>query len=704
MTRPLYIATSDPNSGKTIVALGAMEAATRRAGRVAFFRPVIRGTPDSDPSLRLMRTRYRLEQPPEAMFGANRETVRKLLAEDRYDELLKLILERFKALEDSADLVVCEGTSFAGLGPAYEFDLNADIAANLGATVVQVVTARGKADVDVLDAVRIALDQLADRRCDVLAAVVNQTPPDHLEDLKTKLRAAVGGTVPVYLLPLEPSLEKPTVGEIASALGAERLGGTDASLANEVRGYLVAAMTLPNLLGHLREGQLIVTPGDRADVLVGGLASVASRTLPNIAGFVLTGGLAPPPSVMRLVEGLPSVPILGVKTDTFETATAIASVPAGLLPENERKIAAALALFESNVDVDELERRIAATAPKRVTPLMFEYELIRRARTDRKHIVLPEGTEPRILQAADALRRRGVADLTLLGNEEQVRAVATSLGIDLADTPIVDPLRSPWFDDFVSTYVELRKAKAVTEPVARDRMADVSYFGTMMVYKGLADGMVSGAVHTTAHTIRPAFEFVKTRPGVSVVSSVFFMCLPDRVLVYGDCAVNPNPNAQQLAEIALSSADTAASFGVEPRVAMLSYSTGESGYGEDVDRVREATTIARTLRPDLKIEGPIQYDAAVDASVAKTKLPTSEVAGRATVFIFPDLNTGNNTYKAVQRSSNAVAIGPVLQGLKKPVNDLSRGCTVPDIVNTVAITAIQAQMVGQAGSASISAT
>lgn len=694
MTRPLYIATSDPHSGKTIVALGAMEAATRRAGRVAFFRPVIRGAPDSDPSLRLMRTRYRLEQPPEAMFGANRETVRHLLAEDRYDDLLKLVLERFKALEETADLVVCEGTSFAGLAPAYEFDLNADIAANLGAAVVPVITARGKADVDILDAVRIALDQLADRRCDVLAAVVNHTPPDRLEPLRAKLRAALGDSLPVYLLPLEPSLEKPTVGEIAAALGAERLAGTDAAMANEARGYLVAAMTLPNFLDHLREGHLVVTPGDRSDVLVGGLAALASHTLPNIAGFVLTGGLAPPPQVMRLVEGLPPVPILAVETDTFETATAIAAVPAALRPENERKIASALGLFEAHVDVDELERRIAANnVSTRVTPLMFEYELVRRARADRKHIVLPEGAEPRILRAADILRRRGVASLTLLGNEQQVRTTAAGLGIDLAEIPIVDPLTSPWLDDFVATYVELRKAKAITEPVARDRMADVSYFGTMMVYKGLADGMVSGAVHTTAHTIRPAFEFVKTRPGVSVVSSVFFMCLADRVLVYGDCAINPNPSAQQLAEIAVSSADTAASFGVEPRVAMLSYSTGESGYGEDVDRVREATTIARTLRPDLKIEGPIQYDAAVDASVAKTKLPTSEVAGRATVFIFPDLNTGNNTYKAVQRSSGAVAIGPVLQGLKRPVNDLSRGCTVPDIVNTVAITSRQAQMI-----------
>jgi phosphate acetyltransferase len=246
-------------------------------------------------------------------------------------------------------------------------------------------------------------------------------------------------------------------------------------------------------------------------------------------------------------------------------------------------------------------------------------------------------------------------------------------------------------DTYAENYYELRRHKGISEQMAYDTMADVSYFGTMMVHNGEADGMVSGAAHTTQHTIRPAFEIIKTKPDCSIVSSVFLMCLADRVLVFGDCAVNPNPTSEQLADIAISSAGTALMFGVEPRVAMLSYSTGESGKGADVEIVREATRIAKKLRPDLKIEGPMQYDAAVDAGVAQAKMPGSEVAGDATVLVFPDLNTGNNTYKAVQRSAHAVAIGPVLQGLNKPVNDLSRGCTVSDIVNTVAITAIQAR-------------
>jgi phosphate acetyltransferase len=324
---------------------------------------------------------------------------------------------------------------------------------------------------------------------------------------------------------------------------------------------------------------------------------------------------------------------------------------------------------------------------------MFEYKLIERAKADPRHIVLPEGEEERILRASEILLRRGVADLTLLGNPDEIKNKIGTLGIDLDGIHIIDPLTSDHRESFAQTYYALRKHKGISEEMAFDTVTDVSYFGTLMVHKDLADGMVSGAIHTTGETILPALQIIRTRPGFSIVSSVFLMCLADRVLVYGDCAVNPDPNAEQLAEIAISSAETTGIYGIEPRIAMCSYSTGESGQGAEVDKVRQATRIARELRPDLKIEGPIQYDAAVDAGVASTKMPDSEVAGKATVFIFPDLNTGNNLYKAVQRSANAVAIGPVLQGLKKPVNDLSRGCTIPDIVNTVAITAIQAQAV-----------
>jgi phosphate acetyltransferase len=324
---------------------------------------------------------------------------------------------------------------------------------------------------------------------------------------------------------------------------------------------------------------------------------------------------------------------------------------------------------------------------------MFQYNIIKRARSERKHIVLPEGSDDRILEAAARLIQADIVDLTVLGDATKIAAAIIRLGldIDIKKLNITDPVQSEYFNDFAETLYEIRKNKGMTLTSAEDLMGDVSYFGTMMVHKGLADGMVSGAAHTTQHTILPALQFVKTKPGVSVVSSIFFMCLEDRVSVFGDCAINPNPNSEQLAEIAISSADSGINFGMEPKIAMLSYSSGSSGKGADVDIVRRATEIVKEKRPDLKIEGPIQYDAAVDPSVGKKKMPDSEVAGQANILIFPDLNTGNNTYKAVQRETGALAIGPMLQGLNKPVNDLSRGCTVDDIFNTVILTAIQAQ-------------
>jgi phosphate acetyltransferase len=452
-------------------------------------------------------------------------------------------------------------------------------------------------------------------------------------------------------------------------------------------------MQLAKLLDRLEPGSLVITAGDRADILLGCLASLRSGTCPNLAGILLTGGLELPESIVRLMDGLrlPEFPVISASAGTWACTKTIEEIHPSVRAEDDRKIATTLGLFEENVDLDELENRVRLTRSTIVTPLRFEYELIARAKAKRQRIVLPEGKDERILRAAEILLRRGVADITLLGDPAELRELEGSLGLDLDGAEIIDPQHSELRGEFAKLYAELRSHKGVTEETANDIMADVSYFGTMLVHQGRADGMVSGAAHTTAHTIRPALEFIRTREGVSVVSSVFLMCLEDRVLVYGDCAVNPRPSAEELADIATSSTDTAALFGIEPRVAMLSYSTGESGSGEEVDKVRRATVLARTRRPDLSLEGPIQYDAAVDASVASKKLPESEVAGRATVFIFPDLNTGNNTYKAVQRSAGAVAIGPVLQGLRKPINDLSRGCTVPDIVNTVAVTAIQAQ-------------
>jgi len=454
-------------------------------------------------------------------------------------------------------------------------------------------------------------------------------------------------------------------------------------------------MTMPNVLDRLFEGCVVITPADRGDVLLGLLLAHRSRTFPRPSGVVLNGGFALPEPISRLVEGLEiHVPVLTCEAGTMATAAALSGVAPRLTRNATRKIETALALFEQHVDGPALLERLDVSPSTVVTPLMFEHRLLDRARAADKHIVLAEGEEDRILTAADQLLRRRVVRLTLLGDPEAIRTRAGRLGLDLGGAALLDPHDAALRARFAEEYAVLRAHKGVTVEQARDVVVDPSYFGTMMVLDGLADGMVSGAVHTTAQTIRPALEVVRTTPDVAIISSVFLMCLADRVLVYGDCAVNPDPTAEQLADIAISSAATARQFGIDPRVAMLSYSTGVSGSGVDVDKVRAATQLVRLRAPGISVEGPIQYDAAVDAAVAATKLKDSPVAGRATVFVFPDLNTGNNTYKAVQRSAGAVAVGPVLQGLRRPVNDLSRGALVQDIVNTVAITAIQAEAIG----------
>ena len=413
-----------------------------------------------------------------------------------------------------------------------------------------------------------------------------------------------------------------------------------------------------------------------------------------MAGIVLSAGSVPEEPIMRLIKGSQSIiPIIAVPTGTFETSARLGGIQSRITPDNDKKIRLAIDTFEKYVDVNALNERMITFKAEGITPHMFQYKLARRAKSNIKHIVLPEGNDERILKAAHRLLNQEIVKITLLGDPHEIASSIKRLGLtlDKGKINIINPATAEYFNDYVQTLYELRKSKNVELEMARDLMTDVSYFGTMMVYKGHADGMVSGAVHTTQHTIRPALQFVKTKPGTSVVSSVFFMCLPDRVSVFGDCAVNPNPTAEQLAEIAISSAESSIMFGIEPRIAMLSYSSGTSGEGEDVDKVRKATQIVKQKRPDLKVEGPIQYDAAVDPAIGSQKLPNSEVAGKASVLIFPDLNTGNNTYKAVQRETGALAIGPMLQGLNKPVNDLSRGCTVDDIFNTVIITAIQAQ-------------
>jgi phosphate acetyltransferase len=687
MAQSIYITAMGPYSGKSVVALGFTEMLSARLQRIGFFRPIIRSATEPDPQIELMRERYQLQTGYEEMHGPTAEEATGLIAHGAHEEIEKRVLAAYKALEQRCDFVVCEGTDFVGSTPALDLDLNANLANQLGCPVLVVVN--GAASSDVVEEVQLARELLQRKDCALFGVIVNRVAPDAVDEVEVRLAPHTGQEW-VYVMPEHAELDHPSVGEIQAALGARSVQAIDGMLDREVREVRVAAMSAEHFIEDLVDGTLVIVPADRSDILVACLACTLSPSFPAVSGLLLTGGYELSPTVRRLLESAP-FPVLEAEQRTHLAAAAVSAVRPVIRAGNERKIATALGLFERSVDKVELQLRFMVERPARMTPTMFEYELIEQAKAARRHIVLPEGDDDRVLQAADILLRRGVVAVTLLGDPDGVRARAAALGLSLDDAEIVDPLSSPQRERYGSVYHELRKHKGMTEEVAFDALGDPTYFGTMMVHLGEVDGMVSGAAHTTGDTIRPAFEFIKSRPGVSVVSSVFFMCLSDRVLVYGDCAVNPRPDSTQLADIAISSADTAAAFGIAPRIAMLSYATGNSAKGEQVDMVRDATETVRRLRGDLKVDGPIQYDAAVDASVAKLKLPDSEVAGSATVLIFPDLDTGNVAYKAVQRSSGAVAVGPVLQGLRKPVNDLSRGCKVPDIVNTVAITAIQAQ-------------
>jgi phosphate acetyltransferase len=691
VSRSVYIASPEGFTGKSAVALGLLDALTREVDSVGVFRPLTTGSGSDDVDLivDLLVNQPGISQTYEEAIGVTYDAAR----EDA-DEALHVIVERFGQLSDRFDVILVVGSDYTDVATGTELSFNAKIAANLGSPVVLVVHGRERTPEQILAAAESAIAELRANHVHTVAVIANRVDHDAAEVIRRTLEELP--EVVTAAIPESPLLSAPTFRALAEAAEARLVLGSQSWMDREALGVIVAAMSLPNVLDRLLADVAVIAPSDRTDLIPGLMLAHQSGTFPPLAGILLTGGYPLPDSIRRLSEGVQQdLPIALTDLGTFTTAERLMRVRGPITKASSRKIETAHRAFAEQVDQAALLAAIDVSASDVRTPLMFEYQLMQRARADRQRIVLPESEDDRILEAAAILLRRGVADLILLGEETKVRARASALGLDLDEATIISPLQTELVEKFAAAYAEARAHKGMTVERARDVVTDISYFGTMMVHLGLADGMVSGAVNTTAHTIRPALEFVKTKPGVSTVSSVFLMCLADRVLVYGDCAVIPEPTTEQLADIAMSSADTAQQFGIDPRVAMLSYSTGTSGSGAEVEKVRAATALVAERAPHLLLEGPIQYDAAVDPEVARTKLPNSAVAGRATVFIFPDLNTGNNTYKAVQRSAHAIAIGPVLQGLRKPVNDLSRGALVSDIVNTVAITAVQAQAMNQ---------
>lgn len=683
----IYVAAPEGDTGKSTVALGILHRLAATVAKVGVFRPITRMGEDRDYILELLLAHTTAGLSYEECVGVGYAE----LHEDP-DTALGDIVDRYHQVAERCDAVVIVGSDYTDVASPSELSVNARIAVNLGAPIVLAVRAADRTPADVAHVVELCLAEIAGQHAHTAAVVANRANPDELDAVATALKGFEADGLKCYVLPEDPLLIAPSVRELCAAVDGTLVSGDDDLLNREALGVLVAGMTAEHVVERLTEGMAVITPGDRSDVVLAVTSAHAAEGFPSLSTIILNGGLALHPSIAALVEGLRlRLPIVATDLGTYDTARAVSQARGRVTADSQRKVDTAIQLMETHVDTADLIAQLSIVVPSVVTPQMFTYQLLDRARADRKRIVLPEGDDDRILKAAGRLLKRAVADLTILGDEPSVRARAAELGVDLADATVLDPRTSELCDQFAEQYSELRKHKGVTVEQAREVIHDVSYFGTMLVHNDMVDGMVSGARHTTAHTVRPSFEIIKTLPDVSTVSSIFLMCLADEVLAYGDCAIVPDPTAEQLADIAISSARTAAQFDIEPRVAMLSYSTGTSGTGADVEKVREATELVRQREPDLLVEGPIQYDAAVEPSVAATKMPDSKVAGRATVLIFPDLNTGNNTYKAVQRSAGAIAIGPVLQGLKKPVNDLSRGALVEDIVNTVAITAIQAQ-------------
>ncbi|MDX1363384.1 MAG: phosphate acetyltransferase [Arenibacter latericius] len=695
MSKAVYIATTGPDSGKSIISLGLMQMLLGKTAKVGYFRPIIDDFKPGgiDNHINTMISHFDLNLSFNESYAYTRSEVILKKNQDKDDEIITTIITKFKALEERFDFVLVEGTSYTREEAIIEWDINVLIAKNLGIPAIIISSGVGKTLEDFVGTMHMAYDSFKEKGVEVLSIIANKVQEKNIDLAINGLKSDLPSHVLIHAIPLNPVLANPSIKEIVETLDGKVLFGED-FINNQAGAFSVGAMQLRNYLTFLKEDSLVITPGDRADIILGALQANLSANYPSISGIVLTGGVIPEDSIIKLIEGLSEVvPIISVKGGTFAITNEIGAIKSQIYAENKQKITTSIQDFEKYVDVETLGERLITFRADGITPRMFQHQLLKKAQLNKKHIVLPEGTDERILRAASKILASNAAYITLLGNPEQIQEiiVKSDIELDLGKLAVIDPKSSPMFEDYATTLYELRKHKNVNLAMAKDLMEDVSYFGTMMVHKGHADGMVSGAVNTTQHTILPALQFIKTAPGVSVVSSIFFMCLDDRVTIFGDCAINPNPTAEQLAEIAISSAASSHSFGIEPRVAMLSYSSGSSGQGEDVERVRKATNIVKELRPDLKVEGPIQYDAAVDLEVAKSKLPDSKVAGKATVFIFPDLNTGNNTYKAVQRETGALAIGPMLQGLNKPVNDLSRGCTVNDIFNTVIITAIQAQ-------------
>ncbi len=705
-----YLAPTTSGTGLTSVCLGLVRALDQLGVRVAFFKPIaqIYGT-DTGPgrSAKLIQQTVGLQSAPSIALAYAQNKV----AHGEFDELMEEVIVNYQTSIRDADVVVVEGL-VPRPNEDYIARLNSRVASTLGSDIMIVSAKKHYSSAEWNERINITASIFggpANPR--LLGCVLNKVgaPPRGVQRVKTddssddwqvteRTLEHVKRKLPIFnneefrclgIVHWNPSFISPRTIDIARHLHARIVNEGDINQ-RRVSAVTLCARTVPNMVYALKAGTFIVTSGDRDDILLAASQAVLSGV--PLAGILFTGDMLPDERVMNLCRGAMNtgLPVLVTELDSLATVRLLDSMSEEVPSEDVSRMLAVMDQVAVSLDMQWLTERTELPRDVRMSPPAFRHFLVNRAQSIPKRVVLPEGTEVRTIEAAIICHERRIANCVLLGKPDEINSVADVNGLSIPeDLEIQDPedIRK----DYIVPMVELRKHKGLSPIQAEAMLEDSVVLGTMMLAQNEVDGLVSGAVHTTASTIRPALQLIKTQTDCSLVSSIFFMLMPDQVLVYGDCAVNPTPDAQQLAEIAIQSADSAVAFGIEPRVAMISYSTGVSGAGSDVEKVREATEIAKGRRPDLIIDGPLQYDAAAIASVARSKAPDSPVAGNATVFVFPDLNTGNTTYKAVQRSANVVSVGPVLQGLRKPVNDLSRGALVDDIVYTIALTAIQAQ-------------
>ncbi len=682
----IYISSFHEGSHELSVAIGLVNFLKSRYKNVAYFKPIVAS--ENDAHLETINNYFMINEKIADLYCFTSHEAEKLEVQGKWQELVESILMRYKELRERYEFVVIEGFDRNNCDLPIKLDFQ--IAKNTGSGYMAILNGAEKNDDEILNEIYLAKNSIREEGCDLFGVCINNINSNKIQRLHALY--TVEDDLVIFL-PQIKELDILTIGEIEQQLGCERIFGSDNNLNRQIGNKKIASMKLENFFDNIEDNDLVIVSADRTDILFGCFLSFYFKNLSHIAGIVLTGDSEVDHTILAMTGSNKNenFTILKLPYDTYEVVKRIDSVRAEITSASERKIARILGKFNRHADLEKLRSKLQENLEEVVTPMMFEYAIFQKAMKAKQHIVLPEANDDRILRAAEILLLRKVVTITLLGDETEIIHRAKSLGLNLTKAKIINPQTSNLTVKFANAYYELRKHKGVLPEYALELMTkDYNYFGTMMVYEGLVDGMVSGATGTTANTVKPALQIIKTAPGIDIVSSLFFMCLENNVLVFADCAINQSPSARELATIAITSANTAQSFGIKPRIAMLSYATGNSANSHDVQKVKDAVLMVKAKAPKLQVEGPLQYDAAIDPIIGAKKLPGSLIAGHANVLIFPDLNSGNNTYKAVQRSSGAIAVGPILQGLNGAINDLSRGASVSDIVYTVAITAIQA--------------